>query len=350
MRAKPELIDQYVQYLVREIHMKHDLMEHIETIYIGGGTPSILSKSQFSAIFQALYHYIKPEQMKEFTIEANPNDITAELLSLLHNNHVNRLSLGIQSFHQQKLNILNRKHTKEQAVAALKLCQDFGFDNINVDIMFGVGSESVQDLKHDLTLAIQYGAKHISLYSLILEDRTVLDYLRWKGQFQEMDDDLEEELYFKAQHYLETMHFYPYEISNYCLSGYECLHNLTYWNNEHYLGIGAGASYYIENKRYTNIKNLNAYFFSIDQLHLQYEEEIELSIDEQMKEHLMLGLRKIKGIDIKSFNNRYQTDIMIMFPVIHELIKKDLLSMEEGKLFIPQSKLFLSNEVLIHFV
>ncbi|MGD9887370.1 MAG: radical SAM family heme chaperone HemW [Bacilli bacterium] len=350
MRAKPETIDRYVEYLCQEIIIKKALLIDISTIYIGGGTPSSLKINQLEKIFQVLQREINFKNVKELTVEANPNDVKDDFLFLLHKYQVNRLSIGIQSFNKDKLTILGRNHSSKEAIQALVNCQNHGFTNINVDIIFGVPNENFQVLKNDLNLAIKYGAKHLSLYSLILEEKTILTYWQSQNRFKELDDDKQAILYEKAQHYLESLGYHQYEISNFSKEGYPSLHNLTYWNNEQYLGIGASASFYLKNVRYTNPRNLESYFNSIDLKKPLYDEEVVLTKSDQMREHLMLGLRKTSGINLKTFKERYQEDVLTIFPEIKDLISSQMLVLENDFLFIPKDKLFLSNEILIHFV
>ncbi|MGD9604560.1 MAG: radical SAM family heme chaperone HemW [Bacilli bacterium] len=349
MRAKPETISKYIDYLIKEMAFWKDYYAQIETIYIGGGTPSILSAFLLEKLFNALQTHLDLTKIKEFTFEANPNDISNELIILLKRYHINRLSLGIQSFNNAKLKVLGRTHQQADAVKALEICQQNDFNNVNVDLIFGLPYENWRILKNDFHLAIKHGAKHISLYSLILEDKTFLSYLHKQNKFEEMDEVKQAFLYEKAQAFMNDHSFVQYEISNFSLNGYQSLHNLTYWNNDEYLGLGASASYYVNGVRYTNIKNLESYFQGIDQKKPVFDEVTPLSRLDQMREHLMLGLRKTLGVNTISFKKRYQDDILTIFPVINDLITKKMLILQNDQLFIPKDKLFVSNEVLVQF-
>ncbi|HNZ50896.1 MAG TPA: radical SAM family heme chaperone HemW, partial [Bacilli bacterium] len=266
MRAKPEVKVKYIDYLIKEMARWAPLHPLITTVYIGGGTPSALPLPLLQKLLSALHDYWDLSHVLEFTIEANPGDITADFLTLISKYHINRLSLGIQSFNENKLKLLGRQHTREEAILALKLCHQYQLENVNVDIIFGVPTESFSILKSDLQQAISHHAKHISLYALILEEKTVLAHWQAKGLFSEMSDDKQSKLYEKAQHYLSSQSYKQYEISNFCLDGYQSRHNLVYWNNEPYLALGASASYYLAQTRYTNPHHLERYFHGVNLL------------------------------------------------------------------------------------
>ena len=350
MVAKDNLINKYVDYLIKEIELRQTDLKKVETIYLGGGTPSSLAVNLLEKLFIEIGKYLDLKKIKEFSVEANPNDITTELLMLLKKYHVNRISLGVQSFNERRLIFLNRIHRHEDVKRAMTLLKENGFHNINIDLIYGLPYDSFAVIENDLQLAKYLGATHISAYSLILEEKTILMKRYQANQFTLLPEDEEAAIYQQICAYLKQNDFIHYEISNFALKNFQSKHNLLYWDNMNYIGVGANASSYLGATRFTNIKNLNSYFEGIDQNRLRYVEYITLTLLEQMKEHLMLGLRKIEGVNISLFKVRFQADIMDVFPIIHDLIQTDLLAIKDDYLFIPQNKLYISNEVLVNFI
>lgn len=344
--AKKEIIDKYILYLEKEILLKKDLIKDVNIIYIGGGTPSSIGLDNLNILFNILKKYINFNNLIEFSIECNPKDISDELIYLYKNNNVNRISLGVQSFNNKKLKLLNRNHDKKIILNCLQLLKKNDFRNVNIDIMYGLPNDNIRLLKQDFKYLKKYNIKHVSCYSLILEQRTILYNKYIKGEFKLFNEDKEAKLYYQIQKHLNKLGYNQYEISNYCLNNYECLYNLNTWNNDHYLGIGTSASYYINNKRYTNIKNLDLYFKSLDDNKLLYfEEEVETTLS-TMYEEIMLGLRKTEGINIINFNNKYNCDIYKQYPNINFLIKNNFLKVYNNYLFIPKDKLYISNTII----
>ena len=344
--AKKEIIDKYILYLDKELTLKKDLLKNINIIYIGGGTPSSIGLDNLLLLFNNLKKYINFDNLIEFSIECNPKDITNELVNLLIKNKINRISLGVQSFNNKKLKILNRNHDKKIVINCLNILKNNNFKNINVDIMYGLPNDNIRLLKNDFKYLKKYNFPHVSWYTLILEQRTILYNKYLKGEFKLFNEDKEAKLYYKIQKYLNKFNYNQYEISNYCLDNYECLYNLNTWNNNNYLGIGTSASYYIDNKRYTNIKNLDLYFKSLDENKIIYFEEEDETKESQMYEEIMLGLRKTKGVNIINFNNKYGCDIFIQYPNINYLIKNNFLCLNNNQLFIPSNKLYISNTII----
>ncbi len=350
MVAKESLKEKYVDYLLKEIQIKRSGFGDLKTIYIGGGTPSSLNLLLLEKLLRGLQECISFEQIEEFTLEANPNDINSDLLEILSKYGVNRISLGVQSFSERKLRVLKRGHNRKDVRKAMQLLKDYGFDNVSVDLIFGVGEEDYRTFRRDINLAIRYGARHLSPYTLIVEEKTILHKLVGEGKFFEMNPDREARFYSKIQWHLQKKGFSQYEISNFAKPGYECRHNLVYWNNEPYFGLGAGASGYLENTRYTNVANLDSYFKGIDSGELFLSETTTLSKTDQMNEELMLGLRKVEGISLDHFQTKFGCNLISAFPFIEKLLSQGFLTLQSDRLYIPIEKLYLSNEVLVNFV
>lgn len=344
--AKKELINKYILYLQKEMELKKDLLKNINIIYIGGGTPSCIGLDNLKILFNSLKQYINFNNLIEFSIECNPIDITDSFIHLLKENNINRISLGIQSFNNKKLKVLNRNHTKKVAIHSLILLKKHNFNNINIDIMYGLPNDNFYLLKQDFKYLRKYNIKHISCYSLILEPKTILYQKYLNNNFKLFDEDKESKLYYQIKKYLQKHNYNQYEISNFCIPSYECKYNLNTWSNNEYLGIGTSASYYVNGIRYTNIKNIEKYFNSLDNNQLIYFELIEESNESKMYEEIMLGLRKITGIDINKFNSKYNCDIFQVYPNINNLIKYNFLTRKNENLFIPNDKLYISNTII----
>ncbi len=246
-------IEEYLLALEEEINNNYN-GEKIETIYIGGGTPTSLKISELKKLFNILKIF-KLNDNYEFTVECNIESLTKEKLDLLKKNNVNRLSIGIQTFNEKNLKYLNRFHTKEEVFAKIKYAKDIGFNNINIDLIYALKNETLDDLKKDIDLFLELDINHISTYSLIIEPHTKL-YIYNENN---IDDDLDYEMYKYICKKLKENNFIHYEISNFSKRGFESKHNLTYWNNLQYYGFGLGASGFINNIRYTNTKNMNKY-------------------------------------------------------------------------------------------
>ncbi len=324
----------YLDYLSKEIDEYYE-GDTIKTIYIGGGTPSSLSLDNLNKLFNIIKKF-KLNNEIEFTFECNINDINSDLLLLLKENNVNRLSIGVESFNKNNLKFLNRKHTKEEIFKNISLCKTYGFDNINVDLIYALPIENLSTLRKDLSYMLKLDIEHISTYSLIIEEHTILYNNRVKS--------IEEELDYKMYKYIcKKLHkkaYNHYEVSNFAKKGKESKHNLIYWCNEEYYGFGLGASGYINNMRYENTRNFNKYLkgeFRFQELLVSNQEEIE--------NELILGLRKLEGVNIEKFKLKYDKDIFDVFK-LDEALEKGYLRLENGYLFIPEDKIYVMNEII----
>lgn len=329
-----QVISNYLDALKMEIKNNYK-GEVLNTLYIGGGTPSCLSRDNLKELFKILRTF-KLSKDYEFTFECNFEDITEELLSFLKENRVNRLSIGIQSFNKKYEKLLNRIIDKEKMIKNVNLSKSY-FDNVNVDLMYALPNESINDLKEDLTNIIKLDVAHVSTYALIIENHTKLKI----DKIKETNEDLQNEMYYEIIKELSKNGYKHYEISNFAKAGYESKHNLTYWNNERYYGFGAGASGFVENKRYDNTKSIKNY---ISGKTIVYEEILDKKT--LMKDEVMLNLRKTSGINKSSFKKKYGLSFNDAFNY-KDLVLKGLLNEKEENVFIPFDKLFVSNEIII---
>ena len=336
MYYNSNFVNSYLNALSNEI--KEDYKDEIlDTIYIGGGTPSALSIDELKNLF-LITNTLNLSDNYEFTIECNIEDITKEKLELFKNNKVNRISIGVQSFNNKILKYLNRKYDSEIILKKINLAKKY-FDNINIDLIYAVNNETIDDLKKDLKMFLSIDIPHISCYSLIIEKNTIL----YNKNEEYISEDLDRLMYDTIEKTLSS-NYCHYEISNYAKKGFESKHNLCYWNNKEYYGFGLSAASFIENKRINNTRNLKKYIeFNRDK-----EEEI-LTKEDKIRYELILGFRKIEGINKKEFYNKYNIDIHNLYN-INELLKKGYLNEDDEYIFIPKEYIYVSNDILINFI
>ena len=326
----------YLDALKKEIKDRY-MDDEIKTLYIGGGTPSSLNIRELKKLFKII-ELFKLENLEEFTFECNVEDINIELLNILKENKVNRLSIGIESFNSKKLEYMERTANFKDAQAKIKLCRDFGFNNINLDLMYAMPGETIKDLNKDLNMFLKLHPEHISTYSLIIEDHTKLA----NAHAEYISDELDYEMFKLIEKKLKN--YEHYEISNFGLKGYESKHNLVYWNNEEYYGFGLGASGYVDNTRYTNTKNLKKYLLG------EYVSEQEIiSKKNKMDYEIMLGLRKLSGINILEFKKKYDEDIESVYNLEPLYKNKDLIK-KKGFIYINPIKIYVMNEILLKII
>lgn len=337
MYYNEDLVDKYLESLNEELVNTYK-GEELNTIYIGGGTPSSLSIKQLEKLFNIL-EKVKTSNNLEFTFEANINDISIDLLEILAKNKVNRISIGIETVNPKYLKLIERNHTKEEVKEKISLVKKY-FSNINVDFMYGFNNQTIDELKSDLDFFKELDVPHISIYSLILEPNTKL----FINNMTPLDEEIEFNMYFYIINYLNALGYNHYEVSNFSKPNYQSRHNLVYWNNKHYYGIGLGASGYIDNIRYTNTRSINKYLLG------NYILDKTIIDDEiNMENEMMLGLRKIEGVNKSNFFKKFGTSIEEVFD-IDALIKDKLLVDKDGYLFIPIEKMYLQNSILVNFI
>ncbi|MBE6140413.1 MAG: radical SAM family heme chaperone HemW [Firmicutes bacterium] len=326
----------YLKCLKNEIKDRY-LDDEVSTIYIGGGTPSCLNIEQLKYLFKIIKN-IKLTTIYEFTFECNIEDIKEDLLFILKENGVNRLSIGIQSFNKKNLEFMNRHADFKDALKKINLCRQFGFNNINIDLIYAIPGQKIRDLKKDLKLFLKLKPDHISTYSLIIEENTLLKVENIKPISEELDYDMFKLIEKKLKKY------HHYEISNFALKNKESKHNLIYWNNLEYYGFGLSAAGYIEQIRYENTKNLKDYL-----LGNYIKEKTFISKDEQMNYEVMLGLRKLQGINLKEFESKYHISFKNAYKIDKLLKNKDLIE-KKGYIYINPDKLYVMNEILLKII
>lgn len=328
----------YLESLENEIKENYN-GEKINTIYIGGGTPSSLNIDQLTKLFQMIKIFDKDKNI-EFTFECNIENITEEKLQLLYTNGVNRLSIGVQTFNKKYLEYLNRNHDENMIKEKISLAKHIGFKNINIDLIYALKNQKLEDLEYDLNKFLELDITHISTYSLIIEPHTKL-YI--DNEFN-IDEELDYEMYKTIIKKLEFNGYKHYEVSNFAKEGYESKHNLTYWNNNEYYGFGVGASGYINNVRYDNTRSINEYFKGNYVLNSH-----TLDLNETIENEFILGLRKIEGIDKEIFLKKYKRDIKSI-DVVNKLLKQNKLLENKKSIYINPKYIYTSNEILAEFI
>ena len=305
--------------------------EEVNTIYIGGGTPSCLEDDELVMLFDIIKVFNLSNDY-EFTIEGNVESITESKLNIMKKYGVNRISIGVQSFDNDVIKLLGRRHTEKEVFDKINLIKRY-IDNVNIDIIYAAYND-INILKRDIDKALKLDVKHISTYSLIIEDNTMLKINGMKN----IDEDIDYEMYKYIEDTLEKNNYIHYEISNFSKKGYMSKHNLCYWNNDNYYGFGLGSSGFIENIRYTNTRSLNSY---INGNYRYYEEKIDKN--RNMEYEMILNLRKIKGISKKNFYKKYNLNIKDVF---------DVSKLKENKyyFYIPKKYLFVENYILSDFI
>ena len=331
-----DFVKKYLDALEKEISNNYK-GEILDTIYIGGGTPSSLSIVELNKLF-SIIKIFKLSKEYEFTFEVNIEDITEEKLEILKENKVNRLSIGIESFNNKYLKYLGRNYTSDIINEKVELAKKY-FDNINVDLMYALKNESLNDLEEDIDKILKLDIKHISCYSLIIEKNTKLYIENTKY----ISDDLDSDMYDLIDKKLENK-YHRYEVSNYSITSYESRHNLTYWKNNEYYGFGLGAAGYIDNIRYTNTRNLSKYISG----NYERQEEV-LTKEDKIKYEFILGLRLTNGINKYNFNKKYGININEI-EIIKELINKGLLIDDKINIYVPKKYFYVLNDILVNFV
>lgn len=307
----------------------------IKTLYVGGGTPSVLNEKELDMLFEII-NLLKIDDNCEFTFECNYENINISLLKKLKKNKVNRLSIGIQTFNKRFEDILQRKINKDDMILKISLAKKY-FDNINVDLMYALPTETLDELKSDLNTLISLNVNHVSSYALILEEHTKL----WINKTEEVSDDIQRKMYDLICDTLIKNGYIHYELSNFSYPGYESKHNLTYWSNNEYYGFGVGASGFVNKVRYDNTKSIAKYINGNYTMCTQKTELKQMIMDE-----VMLGLRKTLGINKEMFNKKY--DILFEDAFDISSLKKDGILIEDSeKIYIPNKYLFVSNEIIL---
>ncbi|QCJ43526.1 oxygen-independent coproporphyrinogen III oxidase [Bacillus sp. S3] len=350
---KGQPVEDYLQALDQEMKLTlHQYPEdQLATIFVGGGTPTSLNEQQLSMFCESIIRNLPKSNTCEFTFEANPGDLSKEKLQILKEAGVNRLSLGVQTFNEDLLKKIGRVHKAKDVYQTIENAKTVGFENISIDLIFSLPTQTVQDLKESLTKAFSLDINHYSAYSLIIEPKTVFYNLLKKGKLPTPGEDVEASMYELLMDEMDRHGFNQYEISNFSKPGFESRHNLTYWNNEYYYGFGAGAHSYVNGVRRSNSGPLKKYIDQINNGILPVFEEHQTSKAEQVEEEMFLGLRKTAGVSISHFIEKFSLDPLKLFEQqLTELIAKQWIEVKNNHIYLTKKGRFLGNEVFQTFL
>jgi len=347
-----EAMKQYIQALIVEMQLAADRYTvKAKTIFIGGGTPSVLPEDLLEKLLSAVEQYFVTECLQEYTVELNPGTITSRKLQVMKQYGVSRLSIGVQSDNEAQLCLLGRIHTFEQAKEAVSLARHAGFSNINLDFMYGIPGQTVEAWTATLHNAIALHPEHLSLYQLKIEENTVLYQWLEDGQIEEFDDETALAMYRTAQALLEAEGYHQYEISNYAKDGYASLHNQVYWRTDNYLGIGLGACSWVRPNRWNNYFDMEAYLQAIQNNHLPIQEAECLTLQEQMEETVFMALRMNAGLSKSLFKERFGFDVEHIFMSAIETCKvRGWLTEDTGHYMLTEEGRVLGNLVFMEFI
>jgi len=345
---KNQPVDSYLEHLIKEYH-SYDIKK-LRTLYIGGGTPTALSASQLAFLLEKLTDKLDLSYLEELTIEANPGDLDQEKIAVLKDSPVNRVSLGVQTFNDRMLKQIGRSHLEKDIYENIANLKKAGFDNISIDLIYALPKQTMEDVKTNVAKAIALDIPHMSLYSLILENHTVFMNRMRRGKLPLPKEDLEAEMFEYIISELEKAGFEHYEISNFSKPGFESRHNLIYWDNAEYYGIGAGASGYVDGVRYKNHGPIRHYLQAVEADNARVQEEV-LTLKEKMEEEMFLGLRKKSGVSKKRFEEKFGLSFEDQYgAVVSELIEQGLLVPDKDIVRMTKKGLFLGDTVAEKFI
>lgn len=346
-------MEPYLEALFRELlQWKEKVCDcSVKSIYLGGGTPTLFSGEQIAGVLDACFMSFNVQEDAEITIEANPGTVDPDKLSALRKAGVNRLSIGLQAWQDKHLRFLGRIHSSGDFVKSLMDAKEVGFDNINVDVMFALPHQTIEDWLETLEKVCSFDVQHISMYSLKVENGTPLHRWYEEGKFSLPTQEEDRLMYYKGREFVSGFGFRQYEISNFAIPGRECVHNLIYWHNEEYIGCGSGAHSYFNNERFSNTSDVREYIRAINSgtQRISYREKIEEK-DERF-ETIMLGLRLVEGVDKQRYKARFGRCIEYYYgEAIKKLVKQGLLIDDGASIRLTEKGMDVQNVVLLEFM
>ena len=345
---KNQPVDSDLEHLLEEFR-SYDIQK-LRTLYIGGGTPTALSASQLEMLLKGLTKNLNLSALEELTIEANPGDLDADKIAVLKNSAVNRVSLGVQTFDDKMLKKIGRSHLEKDIYENIDRLKLAGFDNISIDLIYALPGQTMEQVKDNVAKAIGLEIPHMSLYSLILENHTVFMNRMRRGKLPLPKEELEAEMFEYIIAELERAGFEHYEISNFSKSGFESRHNLMYWDNAEYYGIGAGASGYVNGVRYKNHGPIRHYLNAVEEGNARITEE-HLSQKEQMEEEMFLGLRKKSGVSMARFEEKFGRSCDGLYgEIVKNLVQQGLMQIDGDRVRMTKRGLFLGDTVAERFI
>ena len=345
---KNQPVDAYLEHLIQETRSYE--IGKLRTLYIGGGTPTALSAQQLAYLLTELPKVMNLSEVEEFTIEANPGDLDPDKIAVLKDSQVNRVSLGVQTFDNKMLKKIGRSHQEQDIYDNIRHLKQAGFDNISIDLIYALPGQTMDQVKENVAKAIDLDIPHMSLYSLILENHTVFMNRMRRGKLPLPKEELEAEMFEYIIEELEKAGFEHYEISNFSKPGFESRHNLVYWDNAEYYGLGAGASGYVDGIRYKNHGPIRHYLEAVEAGKARIIEE-HLTLEEKMEEELFLGLRKKTGVSKARFEEKFGVSFDQRYgQVVANLTEQGLLVPDDKQVRMTKRGLFLGDTVAEKFI
>ena len=345
---KNQPVDAYLEHLIQETRSYE--IGKLRTLYIGGGTPTALSAQQLAYLLTELPKVMDLSELEEFTIEANPGDLDPDKIAVLKDSQVNRVSLGVQTFDNKMLKKIGRSHKEQDIYDNIRHLKQAGFNNISIDLIYALPGQTMDQVKENVAKAIDLDIPHMSLYSLILENHTVFMNRMRRGKLPLPKEELEAEMFEYIIEELEKAGFEHYEISNFSKPGFESRHNLMYWDNAEYYGIGAGASGYVNGVRYKNHGPIRHYLSAVEEGNARITEE-HLSQKEQMEEEMFLGLRKKSGVSMVRFEEKFGRSFEGLYgEIVRDLVQQGLMQIEGDRVRMTKRGLFLGDTVAERFI
>lgn len=348
----PHLIPSLIDSILKELTLRKDYLQNapINTIYFGGGTPSILNKDQFSVIFETIYKLYKVAKDAEITFEANPDDLSMDFLQTIKSLPFNRISIGIQSFDDKDLKRINRRHTSKQATEAVRAAQNAGFTNISIDLIYGLPFQTLDSWENQLDMALNLQVQHISAYGLTYEEGTLMWKQREKGEIESVDDIIMNKMYLLLVEKTKLKGFEAYEISNFALPNFRSRHNSSYWKQEPYLGVGPSAHSYDLISRQWNVASTTEYIKAINMNATFFERE-ELSLNDRYNDFVMISLRTSEGLNVPFMEKEFGPDLAdYCLRNIRSFIESKQVYYSEGKLRLTPDGIQISNLILIQLM
>ncbi|MGE7023485.1 radical SAM family heme chaperone HemW [Solibacillus cecembensis] len=352
---KNQPVDEYIEALGQEMEMTvaayPDAFSNVETIFLGGGTPTALSATQIRRLTQLIVKHIPMSNVKEFSSEANPDELTVDKLQALYDGGVNRLSMGVQSFDQSLLEKIGRTHTNDHVYETVEKAKQVGFENISIDLMYGLPGQTMEQWQHTLEQALALKLPHYSAYSLIVEPKTIFYIQYAKGKLNLPAEDLEADMYGVLMDTMQAHGLQQYEISNFAQDGFLSTHNKIYWDNDEYAGFGAGAHGYLQGIRYSNVAPIKKYIETVQTGKRPLLHEHVVTFEEKLEEQMFLGLRKTNGVKHEEFENKFPKPMSAYYEnIISGLVEQQLVQADDLGVRLTRKGRFLGNEVFQRFL
>lgn len=346
-------VDEYLELLLREMDLQlaQTPIDQAPTLYVGGGTPTALTAQQLDRLLGGIVQRFPMKTVEEFTVEANPGDLTVDKLKVMQNYGVDRLSMGVQTFDDRLLKKIGRKHTADDVYQTMAFLEKADFRNVSIDLIYALPGQSLASFRDTLKRALDLDLPHYSLYSLILENKTM--FMNWvrQGRLELPDQEEEGQMFEETIKAMEKAGRKQYEVSNFALPGHESKHNTVYWHNQHYFGFGAGASGYLGNRRYKNYGPIQHYLKPLRQGILPVMENEVLTRENQIEEEMFLGLRLKEGVSFQRFQEKFQCSLESVYgDVLSTEAKAGHLVVENGSVRLTAQGLLIGNDIFEKFL